>query len=185
MRLICCFLSFIPSQTLAQLVKSAAVGFQKPPRDVTREKTSARNEARCWLLISKWLAFALCAVISVSRRPRAWACSSLPDEVTRRARCCWQGLSLLLTASLVLLSAWSRKGASQESTATGCHTASRPACLFTCVHLHFFTLREYTYHFSPPKLCTSMLFFEREPAGKNNSVNCEASDKTFPEPDAC
>lgn len=153
----------------AQLVKSAAVGFQKPPRDVARKKKSARNEASCWLLISKWLAFALCDFCLP-----ASTCVSvllLPDEVTRRARCCWQGLSLLLTVSLVLLSAWRRKGASQESTATGCHAVSRPVCLFTFVHLHFFALRESTYHFFfPPKLCTSMLFFEREPAGKNISV---------------
>lgn len=67
----------------------------------------------------------------------------LSDEVMMRAGCCWQGLSLLLTVLLVLLSAWRRKGASQESTATGCHTVSRPVCLFTCVHLHFFTLRDY------------------------------------------
>lgn len=168
MRLICCFLSFILSQTLAQLVKSAAVGFQKPPRDVASKKKPAPNEARCWLLISK----RVCIVRCDFHLPASTCVSVLllPGEVTRRARRCCQGLSLLLTVSLVLLSAWRRKGASQESTATGCHTVSRPACLFTCVHLHFSALREYTYHFSPPKLCTPMLFFEREPAGKNISV---------------
>lgn len=133
-------------------------------RGERKETRTQRGEIAVCLLAS---ALASRAVISVSPRPRApparWGHEEsealLAGPVTAAHRFACFAFCLK-----------KKKGASQESTATGCHTVSRPACLFTRVHLHFSALREYTYHFFPPKLCTSMLFFEREPAGKNISV---------------